>query len=93
MNSEKLLLCEKEAAELLSMSTHFLRRDRISDRSAGIPFIRVGGSVRYRRVDLETWIIEQTNVKRLQVPKRDGQELQSSEKRSRGRPRKTKADF
>lgn len=55
-NEAKLLLNEKDAAELLSMSTHFLRRDRISCESVGIPYLRIGASVRYRRVDLECWI-------------------------------------
>ena len=85
----KLLLNENEAADLLSMSTHFLRRDRISERSVGIPFIRIGAAIRYRRVDLELWIAEQTKkssptVISHQTPKG----LSSTDKRGRGRPRK-----
>jgi len=89
MKIEKLLLTEKEAAELLNMSTHFLRRDRISERSAGIPFIRIGGSVRYRCVDLENWILEQAKnpVRKLTEPQANLID-RSVEKRMRGRPRK-----
>jgi len=86
---EKLLLNEKEAAELLNMSTHFLRRDRISERSAGIPFIRIGGSVRYRFVDLESWIAEQVRnpVRKSSEPQKNSADY-GDEKRWRGRPRK-----
>ena len=59
---DKLLLTEKEASELLSMSSHFLRRDRISSNSVGIPYIEIGASIRYRRVDLEVWIERQSNL-------------------------------
>lgn len=87
---EKLLLNEKEAAELLSMSTHFLRRDRISDRSAGIPFIRIGAAIRYRRSDLERWIEAGMNkplfIEKISV---QSEELGQQEKRGRGRPRKS----
>jgi excisionase family DNA binding protein len=55
-DQERLLLTEREAAQLLAMSTHFLRRDRISNSSVGIPYLRIGAAVRYRRSDLEEWI-------------------------------------
>jgi len=89
MKIEKLLLNEKEAAELLNMSTHFLRRDRISERSAGIPFIRIGGSVRYRCADLENWIVEQARnpVRKLVKPQGNSADC-GIEKRRRGRPQK-----
>jgi predicted DNA-binding transcriptional regulator AlpA len=61
-DQEKLLLNEREAAQLLAMSIHFLRRDRISRSSVGIPYIRIGTAVRYRRVDLEEWIGRQIQV-------------------------------
>jgi hypothetical protein len=87
----KLLLNEKEAAELLSMSTHFLRRDRISDRSAGIPFIRIGAAIRYRRADLEVWIEARMHrpvcVEKVSVQPID---LGQPEKRRRGRPIKSR---
>jgi predicted DNA-binding transcriptional regulator AlpA len=87
-NENKMLLNEKEAAQLLSMSTHFLRRDRISCDSVGIPYVRIGASVRYRRVDLEQWI-----DRKLQEPStRPRQQLAVVDEnpipRGRGRPRK-----
>lgn len=85
--SEKLLLTEKEAAELLSMSTHYLRRDRISPGSACIPFIKVGAAVRYRRADLEKWIDEQAN-KHVQHKAAPPSNDLLVEKRRRGRPKK-----
>jgi hypothetical protein len=91
-NDEKLLLNEVEAATLLSMSKHFLRRDRISDRSAGIPFIRIGAAVRYRRVDLEAWIVEQTkNTALLPMIIGSDQEDRVAEQRRRGRPKKCRS--
>lgn len=88
-NEDKLLLNEKEAAHLLSMSTHFLRRDRISSQSAGIPFVRIGAAVRYRRSDLEAWIVEQVEktASRPQILERSP-EMIVSDKRGRGRPKK-----
>jgi len=89
MKIEKLLLNEKEAAELLNISTHFLRRDRISERSARIPFIRIGASVRYRCVDLENWVMEQArNPVRKSVKLQENLAGCGIEKRGRGRPRK-----
>jgi predicted DNA-binding transcriptional regulator AlpA len=61
-DKKKLLLNEREAAHLLSMSTHFLRRDRISTSSVGIPYLRIGAAIRYRRSDLEDWIERQMQV-------------------------------
>jgi hypothetical protein len=84
----KLLLNEKEAALLLSMSTHFLRRDRISQCSVGIPFVRIGAAIRYRVADLELWIagrmLQPTPALTLSPPVSAETEV----KRSRGRPRK-----
>jgi len=52
-DSGKLLLNEKEAAALSSMSTHYLRRDRITSGENAIPFLRIGSAIRYHRSDLE----------------------------------------
>lgn len=90
----KLLLNEEEAAEVLGMSRHFLRRDRISKDSIHIPFIRLGASIRYRFEDLETWIEQRSS---LTTPPRREPENESvdlpthSAKRGRGRPRKCRA--
>jgi excisionase family DNA binding protein len=61
-DQEKLLLTEREAAQLLTISTNFLRRDRISNSSVGIPYLRIGAAVRYRRSDLEEWIERKMQV-------------------------------
>lgn len=84
----KLLLNEKEAAQLLSMSIHFLRRDRISCDSVGIPCVRIGASVRYRRVDLEQWI--DRKVHEPSPKSREGLAIvdENPVPRRRGRPRK-----
>lgn len=88
----KLLLNEREAAQLLSMSAHFLRRDRISTSSVGIPFVRIGSAVRYRRVDLEEWIERHMQVQEpVQVHQLHPPTIvpvEASVKRGRGRPRK-----
>ena len=85
---QKLLLNEEEAAQLLSMSIHFLRRDRISEQSIGIPFIRLGGAVRYPRADLEIWVSELT---KKTLPSHVCVEKKLNDpavKRGPGRPRK-----
>lgn len=83
---EKLLLTEKEAAVLLSISTHFLRRDRISLSGVGIPFVRIGGAIRYHRSALETWIVQNAVVSLVTVERPPLENV--SEKRRRGRPTK-----
>lgn len=45
------LLSEKEVARIISMSTSFLQHDR--QRGGGIPFIKIGNSVRYRKSDID----------------------------------------
>lgn len=56
LSSSTKLLDEKEAAELIHMSIHFLRRDRITRRL--VPFVRIGRSVRYLEEDLDRFIRE-----------------------------------
>lgn len=52
---ENQLLTVPEAADYLSVSRHFLDRDRWG--SANIPFIKLGyRTVRYRRSDLDSYI-------------------------------------
>lgn len=50
------MLNEKDAAELIGMSVHWLRRKRWS--GGGIPFVKMsdGGAVRYRQEDVELYI-------------------------------------
>lgn len=49
------LINEKEMAELIGMSVHWLRRKRWS--GGGIPYVKMsdGGAVRYRREDGEAF--------------------------------------
>ncbi len=85
----KLLLNENDAAELLSMSIHFLRRDRISEHSVGIPFIRIGGAIRYPRARLEEWVMAE--LKKMSLPSIPVVVIPSPspiEKRRPGRPKK-----
>ncbi len=52
------LLNEQEAAELLGMSVHWLRRQRWA--GGGIPFVKLGdgpkGAVRYRRETIDAHV-------------------------------------
>jgi len=52
------LLTEQQLAELLGKSPKTLERDRMS--GVGIPFIRVGRSIRYRTSDVEKYLDERT---------------------------------
>jgi len=55
------LLNEYEAAEILSISVHTLRRQR-SERRGGVPFVRIGTrTIRYALADLERYV-EQSRV-------------------------------
>jgi len=87
--NNKLLLKEKEAAELLSMSTHFLRRDRISENSVGVPFIRIGGAIRYRLEELEAWILEKSKISHQKPGPQSVHPAGSQINKKRGRPRKS----
>lgn len=49
------LLDEKEAAALLDLKPGTLAVFRSTGRH-GIPFLKIGRNVRYRRSDLETWL-------------------------------------
>lgn len=51
------LLTTNEAAYLLLLSPKTLDKDRCT-RELGIPFVKIGRSVRYRRSDLEKFIAE-----------------------------------
>ena len=56
----KPTLTEKEAAEYLGLSRSTLRQGRMNgsreNRISPPPFIKVGRSVRYLRVDLDSWL-------------------------------------
>jgi len=55
------LLNTAQAAEYLTVSKAFLERDRWA--GARVPFIKIGSrSVRYRRSDLEDYIVRQVRL-------------------------------
>jgi len=60
MNADNLtvnpdaLLTESEAAALASLSVRTLQTWRV--RGGGPQFAKLGGSVRYRRADIDAWI-------------------------------------
>jgi hypothetical protein len=49
------LLTARETAALLRCSLRTLDRDRAEGR--GCPFLRMGGRIRYRKVDIESFIV------------------------------------
>ncbi|MDK2849084.1 MAG: hypothetical protein PWP34_2437 [Desulfuromonadales bacterium] len=55
-------LQEKDAAEYIGMSVHFLRADRLNghlpNRTPGPPFLKIGRAIRYRVADLDEWLQE-----------------------------------
>ena len=52
--SMESLLTDKEVAVIRNQSVATIRRERLHRR--GIRFIRVGGSIRYRREDVKAWL-------------------------------------
>lgn len=54
---EDTLLTPKQAAERLGVSHITLARWRVQGR--GLPFIRLGGRIRYSIADIEAWIASQ----------------------------------
>lgn len=50
------LINTKQAAELIGQSTSFLEQDRVTKRH-GVPYIKIGSSVRYRPSDIEAWLL------------------------------------
>lgn len=58
--NDKLLTTE-QAAQMLGTSVSFLAKSRLNARP-GIPYVKVGAAVRYRRSDLEAFIA--SNVRR-----------------------------
>lgn len=52
-NDPRPLLTESELAERWSRSARTLRNDRSARR--GVPYVKLGGSVRYRLADVEAY--------------------------------------
>lgn len=57
----RALLDEREAAELLDVAPGTLSVWRSTGRYK-IPFIKIGHLVRYRRTDLESWLVSRTRA-------------------------------
>lgn len=55
------LVTEKEAAQILNISPGTLSVWRSTGRHA-LPFVKVGGSVRYSRKGLELWLAARTRT-------------------------------
>ena len=58
MSNEKLLLTAAQAAELLGVARGFLYQNRHGRHSKTVPFVMLGGSVRYRRQDIEAFLAD-----------------------------------
>jgi hypothetical protein len=51
---QRTLIDEKKLAEIINRSVQTLRNDRCQGR--GLPFIRIGGSIRYDLADVERYL-------------------------------------
>ena len=49
------LLTTREAAKVVALAEKTLEKDRCT-REIGIPYVKLGRSVRYRRIDLDNFI-------------------------------------
>ena len=59
---EESLLKPKDVAGLLNISLHTLASWRRQTNPHDLPWIEVGGSVRYRRSDVQAWLNKRTTV-------------------------------
>lgn len=59
MDSEQLLTAEETAA-LLRLSEHTLASWRRTGRTSDLPWVEVGGLIRYRRGDIQRWLDART---------------------------------
>lgn len=67
---EEVLFTEREAAQYINMSMSFLAKDRMNGYRHGVKqgpeFVRSGKrSIRYRKEDLDAWIIKNRVVRKL----------------------------
>jgi predicted DNA-binding transcriptional regulator AlpA len=67
MNNE--LLTEIEAAKYIRMSRSFLSKDRMNGyrigHIQGPEYIKLGRTIRYRKEDLDNWIMKNRIVRKL----------------------------
>lgn len=61
MSNANLLLNEKEASTFLGIAKGTLAVWR-STRRYGLPYLKIGRLVRYRRKDLDTWLQNRAQV-------------------------------
>ena len=54
LNMNLELLTEREVSRLLSINEATLRKSRMEKR--GMPYVRLGRVIRYRRQDVEAWV-------------------------------------
>ena len=59
---EETLLTPREVAEQLKISLHTLASWRRQATAHDLPWIEVGGSVRYRPSDVQAWLDKRTTV-------------------------------
>jgi len=57
---EEALLTPREVAELLKISLHTLSSWRRQTNPHDLPWIEVGGSIRYRGTDVQAWLEKRT---------------------------------
>lgn len=56
---DEALLTPQQAADFLNVSIHTLASWRTRDTGARVPWYEVGGQVRYKRSELEVWLMGQ----------------------------------
>ena len=54
------LLTPQEVADLLKISLHTLASWRRQSNTHDLPWIEVGGSIRYRRSEVQAWLDKRT---------------------------------
>lgn len=63
------VLNETEAAKYIGMSRSFLSHDRMNGyrvgRTPGPEFLKLGKSIRYRKVDLDNWLLKHRTSRTL----------------------------
>lgn len=56
--SNKILLTEKEVEEFYGINKRTLQRERVCE--TGIPFVKLGRRVRYKRATVDQYILDNT---------------------------------
>ena len=84
IDPSETLLTAPEAARLLRCSVRTLDRERADGR--GCPFVRINGRIRYRRVDIESFIVANLRSRRGEAEPL----TKTGAERPRGRPKSPK---